>query len=205
MQIIIPPLLKTRKMGSESLQTLRTNENHSKEATRSRQHKAVLPKKNLTLFRLSFAYHTRLVLKFFYAPQDHAGFGNTAYKTHREEQVLKDIVTLQPASELPATVKQWEHNHSLGTPPPFPGIKDKPPHTNTQKKNPFCPCHILQGFRSKLLQAGSSLPGGTLDCLTIYRNGTTRQQHTTPKTLLPRTDSALLQRLWASLPGACEA
>lgn len=132
MQIIIPPLSKTRKMGSKSLQTLRSNENHSEEATRSRQHKAVLPEKNLTQFRLSFSYHTRLVLKFFYAPQDHAGFGNTAYKTHREEQVLRDIVTLQLASELPAKGKQREHNNlHLGTPPPFPGIKDKPPH----KKN----------------------------------------------------------------------
>lgn len=78
MKIIIPPLSKTRKMGSNSLQTLRSNENQREEATGSRQYKAVLQGKNLTQFRLSFAYHTRLVLQFFYAPQDHAGFGDAA-------------------------------------------------------------------------------------------------------------------------------
>lgn len=78
MQVLIPPLSKTRKMGSNSLQTLRSSESHGEEATASRQYKAVLQRKNLTQFRLSFAYHTRLVLKFFYAPQDHAGFGDAA-------------------------------------------------------------------------------------------------------------------------------
>lgn len=77
-QVIIPPLSKTRKMGSDSLQTLRSGENHRQEVTGSRQYKAVLQGKNVTQFRLSFAYHTRLVLQFFYAPQDHAGFGDTA-------------------------------------------------------------------------------------------------------------------------------
>lgn len=78
MQVIIPPLSKTRKMGSNSLQTLKSSEKHREKATGSRQYKAVLQGKNLTQFRLSFAYHTRLVLQFFYAPQDHAGFGDTA-------------------------------------------------------------------------------------------------------------------------------
>lgn len=76
--IIIPPLSKTRKMGSESLQTLKSSGNQGEEAKRNRECKALLQGKGLTQLTCSFAYHTRLVLQFFYAPQDHAGFGDTA-------------------------------------------------------------------------------------------------------------------------------
>lgn len=70
----------------------------------------------------------------------------------KEEHTLNGITTLDPTSELRAKGKQWGQNNSPSHISPIAGVKGRPPHNG-----PFCSCHILQGFRSKLWLPRSSL------------------------------------------------
>lgn len=103
----------------------------------------------------------------------------------KEEHTLNGITTLDPISELWAKGKQWGQNNSPSHISPIAGVKGRPPHNG-----PFCSCHILQGFRSKLWLPRSSLQAQV--CAAWLHIGMVPLWSLTllPKLSCPRRDSA---------------